>query len=369
MFSAVFSVIVSLAFPGTSYAASPDYKIEINKSTNKLYLYKNGTVVKVYPVATGRSKSLTPEGTFPIVVKISKPGWRGVPGGHPDNPLGERWNGLSVHGDNGRTYGIHGTNNPGSIGSHASSGCVRMYNRDVIELYNTIYEGTPVWIHNGSSNHKWRGDSSVGLKPASGSVKVTGDYVNARTGPSTGSFVIQQLRKGTVLTKTGVSGEWVQVRLSSGKVAFVHGDYVRSSSTAPSNSEITPVSGQVVVTVNVANVRSNPSLSSTILTKANKGTRFTLTGMNKEWFQVRLSNGKTAYLHHTVATKVSASTNGTLTVSVSLANIRSGPSLSATVLQRVPGGTVLTKTGMSGDWYQIKLKNGSTAYVHKSVVR
>ncbi|WP_244527384.1 SH3 domain-containing protein [Lihuaxuella thermophila] len=369
MFAAILALIATIQLPATGYAAFTEYKIEINKRTNKLYLYQNGKVKKVYPVATGRTQSLTPEGTWPIVVKINKPGWKGIPGGHPSNPLGERWNGLSVRGDNGRTYGIHGTNNPGSIGTHASSGCVRMYNKDVIELSKTIYEGTPVWIHSGTSNNKWRGDSRVGLKPASGTVKITGSNVNARTGPSTGSFVIQTLKKGTVFPKTGVSGDWYQVKLPNGRLAFVYKAYASSSggSAPPPSSGIKPASGQVVVTVDVANVRANPSLKAAIVTKAKKGTKFTLTGMNNEWFQIRLSNGKTAYLHHTVAKQTTS--QSIIRVVVNLANIRSAPSLSAKVLQRVPKGTTLTKTGMSGDFHQIKLKSGTTAYIHKSCAK
>lgn len=364
------AVMLAIFFiPQQSYAASVDYKIEINKKTNKLYLYKNGSVSKVYPVATGRTNNLTPEGTWPIVVKINKPGWKNIPGGRPDNPLGERWNGLSVRGDNGRTYGIHGTNNPKSIGTHASSGCVRMHNKDVIELYNTIYEGTPVWIHSGTSNNQWRGDSRVGLKPKSGTATITGNNVNARTGPSTGSFVIQTLKNGTRLTVTGISGDWYQLKLSNGRLAFVYSPYVKyaaGGTTTPPVSVI-PASGQVVVTASVANVRSGPSLSASIVAKAKQGTKYTLTGTSSEWFRVKLPNGNTAYLHNTVAKKVSTSTS-TVKVTVNLANIRSTPSLSGKVLQRVSKGTVLTKTSVSGEWVQIRLTSGATAYIHQSCI-
>jgi uncharacterized protein YgiM (DUF1202 family) len=365
-----FALLVSLAFPGQSLAYAPDYKIEINKSTNKLYLYDHDKVIKTYPVATGRTDTLTPEGTFPIVVKIVDPGWKGIPGGDPRNPLGARWNGLSVNGDNGRTYGIHGTNNPSSIGTHASSGCVRMYNKDVIELYNTIYEGTPVWIHSGTSNGVWRGDPNVGLKPASGTVKITASSVNARTGPSTGSFVITTLSKGTVLPLTGVSGDWYQVKLSNGRTAFVHKDYaVKTAGGTPTPApSFSPASGQVQITVDVANVRQAPSLSSTVLMKAKYGTKFTLTGISSEWYRVNLANGSTAYLHHSVAKRVTT-TQSKVTVIVNLANIRSKPSLSAPIVQQVPYGTVLTKVGMSGDFHQIKLSNGQIAYIYKSVVK
>ncbi|WP_124728091.1 SH3 domain-containing protein [Staphylospora marina] len=359
-------------------AAFVDYKIEINKRTNKLYLYKNGSVVKVYPVATGRTSSLTPEGTFPIVVKIVKPGWKGIPGGHPNNPLGERWNGLSVRGDNGRTYGIHGTNDPSSIGKHASSGCVRMHNNHVIELYNTIHEGTAVWIHSGTSNNKWRGDSRVGLKPASGQVKITADNVNARTGPSTGSFVITQLRKGTVLPLIGTSGDWYQVLLSNGRKAFVHKPLASTNTGSAPNTgspSFSSASGQVVISVNRANVRQQPSLSSKVLYVANKGTKFTLTGDSKEWFRVRLSNGSTAYLHHSVAQKAGSGNSsftpasGKVAISVNRANVRQQPSLSSKVLYVATKGTTFTLTGDSKEWFRVRLSNGSTAYLHHSVAR
>ncbi|TCS92347.1 SH3 domain-containing protein [Hazenella coriacea] len=373
------AVLTSYALPGSIEAATtPDYKIEVNKKTNKLYLYKNGSVSKVYPVATGRTTALTPEGTFPMVVKISKPGWKHIPGGLPENPLGERWNGISVNGDNGRMYGIHGTNNPKSIGSSASSGCIRMHNNDVIQLYNTIYEGTPVWIHSGTSNNKWRGDSRVGLKPASGTVQVNGTNVNARTGPSTGAFVVQSLNKGTVLTRTGVSGDWVQVKLPNGKIAFIHKNYVVDSSKptpTPPTSNFTPSSGQVQVTVNIANIRVSPSLSSTVLTKAKKGSIFTLKAYNKEWFQVQLPNGKIAYLHSTVAKKTApansgfSKASGQVVISVNVANVRTNPSLTSPVMTKAKRGTKFTLIGVSKEWYQIKLANGKIAYLHNSVAK
>lgn len=376
--SFMLAVLTSYAFPSSIEAATkPEYKIEVNKKTNKLYLYKNGSVSKVYPVATGRTSTLTPEGTFTIVVKISKPGWKHIPGGVPENPLGERWNGFSVNGDKGRTYGIHGTNNPKSIGSSASSGCIRMYNNDVIQLYNTIYEGTPVWIHSGTSNNKWRGDARVGLKPANGKVTVTSSKVNARSGPSTGAFVIQSLNKGTVLTQTGISGDWIQVKLPNGKTAFIQKNYVRGGSQStptPTTSKFTTASGKVQITVNRANVRVSPSLSSAVLTKASKGSTFTLKAYNNEWFQIQLSNGKVAYLHSTVAKKLTSApsfskASGQVTISVNVANVRSNPNLSSPVLTKVKKGSKFTLTGVSKDWYQVRLANGKTAYLHTSVAK
>lgn len=66
-------------------------------------------------------------------------------GGDPRNPLGPRWLDLSIGG--GGTYGIHGNSNPASIGTYASSGCIRMYDKDIIWLYDRVPLGTPVTIN------------------------------------------------------------------------------------------------------------------------------------------------------------------------------------------------------------------------------
>lgn len=71
---------------------------------------------------------------------------KNIPGGAPENPLGVRWIGLEVPGTDGSIYGIHGTNEPNSIGKHASSGCVRMQNEDVTWLYEHVHVGTVVEI-------------------------------------------------------------------------------------------------------------------------------------------------------------------------------------------------------------------------------
>ena len=74
--------------------------------------------------------------------RIPDPTWYGkgriVPPGK-SNPLGPRWLGLSKKG-----YGIHGTNNPASIGRGASHGCIRLRNSDIEELFEMVSVGDQV---------------------------------------------------------------------------------------------------------------------------------------------------------------------------------------------------------------------------------
>jgi len=124
--------------------------IIINKSNNTLYHLKGKEIINKYPVATGKDAKYTPEGKFTIITKYLNPAWGGagkfkpVKGGAPNNPLGKRWMGLSING--GGSYGIHGNSNEESIGTFASLGCIRMFNKDVEILYDLIPKGTPVWI-------------------------------------------------------------------------------------------------------------------------------------------------------------------------------------------------------------------------------
>jgi lipoprotein-anchoring transpeptidase ErfK/SrfK len=126
--------------------------ILINRETNRLSLFNANGLWRSFPVATGQSVYPTPTGRFSIVVKQLNPWWypptydewaKGlspVPPG-PGNPLGTRWMGLSASG-----VGIHGTNNPNSIGYSVSHGCIRMQVADSEWLYGHVKIGTTVFI-------------------------------------------------------------------------------------------------------------------------------------------------------------------------------------------------------------------------------
>lgn len=128
------------------------FQLEVSRSTRTLQVYALGKPVKAYPMCIGRGNN-TPVGHFHIRSRAVWPPWRTyegeyIPGGSGRNPLGARWLGTSARGhERGWTIGMHGTNQPSSIGKRISGGCMRMYNRDAIELFNNIPIGTRVWIH------------------------------------------------------------------------------------------------------------------------------------------------------------------------------------------------------------------------------
>ncbi|HHW37508.1 MAG TPA: L,D-transpeptidase [Bacillales bacterium] len=147
----IFSLIAVMLMPLKTIQAAEEetnsYLI-INKAVNELAYFKDGEVVRVFDVGTGKSRKLTPEGTFKLINKVkNRPYYKEkIPGGSPKNPLGDRWMGLDVPGTWGNTYGIHGNNNERSIGKYVSAGCIRMHNEDVRWLYDQLSTGTTVVI-------------------------------------------------------------------------------------------------------------------------------------------------------------------------------------------------------------------------------
>lgn len=152
-----------LALNPASAAGIISSKIIINKGTNQLALVENGQFNGIFPVATGRQPTYTPEGVFQVVCKITNPYYARlkIPGGHPGNPLGKYWLGLSVGG--GHQYGIHGNANPASIGKYASAGCIRMHNSDIAWLFKRIPVGTPVEIINSPASLEMLYPAQAGL--------------------------------------------------------------------------------------------------------------------------------------------------------------------------------------------------------------
>ena len=116
--------------------------IVVSLEDRKLALLEGGHVKRVYTVAVGKPSTPSPVGTFTIERRVANPtyhhdGKTVLPG--PRNPVGTRWMGLSKHG-----YGIHGTNEPHSIGKAASHGCIRMAKADLEELFSLVAEGDEV---------------------------------------------------------------------------------------------------------------------------------------------------------------------------------------------------------------------------------
>ena len=116
--------------------------IELNGFLLTVHAY--GYYVRSYQIGIGKDGA-TPLGKFAILKKVEKPQYTDpngqvIEGGSPSNPLGDRWIDL------GKSYGIHGTIDPNSIGKAESRGCIRLRNQDVEEVYDMLAVGSEVTI-------------------------------------------------------------------------------------------------------------------------------------------------------------------------------------------------------------------------------
>jgi L,D-transpeptidase ErfK/SrfK len=117
----------------------------INIPARRLYYFKEGELVRSFPVGAGKAETPTPVGTHRIFAKVKHPWWQPPWGGPvvppgPENALGTRWMEFKP------TFGIHGTIYPHTVGLLSSYGCVRMHNADVEWLYERIPMGTSVAV-------------------------------------------------------------------------------------------------------------------------------------------------------------------------------------------------------------------------------
>lgn len=122
-----------------------DWSIEVSRARHVLTVRHSGRPTAEYPVAVGAPRTPTPTGVFFVTDLLLT--------GNPHGAYGPAALGLSGHSDVLLTFagadgvlGIHGTNEPGSIGRSVSHGCIRMRNPDALTLFHTVPLGTPVVV-------------------------------------------------------------------------------------------------------------------------------------------------------------------------------------------------------------------------------
>lgn len=150
----VFTFFISPIWPLGPNPLPGDPFVIVNKTTNEMALVNKNRIQTVVNVATGKTEELTPEGIFTITVKAPNPYYRkkDIPGGSPENPLGTRWIGFDAKETDGRIYGLHGTNQPESIGKNVSNGCIRLQNEAIESLYDLIPLGTKIVVVKSNKN-------------------------------------------------------------------------------------------------------------------------------------------------------------------------------------------------------------------------
>lgn len=136
------------------FDGAPPGTIVVKTQQRRLYYVVGPGEAIRYPVGVGRAgmqwqgdtyingKYVRPAWSPPEMIKRENPSVPDViPAGSPSNPMGAA--AMTLAGDE---YAIHGTNQPSLIGHFVSHGCIRMYNSDVMDLFQRVNVGTPVIV-------------------------------------------------------------------------------------------------------------------------------------------------------------------------------------------------------------------------------
>jgi hypothetical protein len=179
----------------------PSITVDVDK--RKLH-YASASQSKIYPVGVGRARTPSPLGHWTIVEKVLNPG----------GAFGVRWMRLSVPWGG---YGIHGTNNPDSIGKAYSHGCIRLQNADIIELYDLTPIGAPVTIMGKAYTGRVlsRGSAGTDVKYLQTSLKTLGYYrygEDGKFGEKT-EQAVKALQQASGLQPDGLAGTQTYIAL------------------------------------------------------------------------------------------------------------------------------------------------------------
>ena len=202
-----------------------------------------------------------------------------------------------------------------------------------------------------------------------GTGKVTASVLNVRESASTNATIVGKLNKGATVSIISQSASWTNI-LFNGSSAWVSSQYVDKSSN--SSTEVNTTS-KVKITASVLKVRSSNSLNASEVGKVTKNQTFSVLEEKNDWVKIEYTNGKTGWIAAWYTEKVANSSNPQETTGSSSkqevtilnngTNIRKQATTNSSVVYRASKGEQFEIVEQSGDWYEIKLDNGSTGFV------
>ena len=221
---------------------------------------------------------------------------------------------------------------------------------------------------------------------------ITGDGVNVREEPSTaqGVKVLTKLTKGTAVTAYELSGDFYQVKLSSGDIGYVSKNYLSTTSPAndptpsasPTATPNTSNGKTMYVTGDSVNVRSMPFSRGSKLTSLKKGAQVTAYENKNGWYYIQYQSGKYGYISASYLTADAPSTatptptptptkpptpSSWLDIGLPqevIANFGTSVSTQAAYLAQTKVGQTVSKGEYAGhDFYAIKKNDGDTYYI------
>lgn len=271
------------------------------------------------------------------------------------------------------------------------------------QVVSSLTKGTPIdiieknenWIHIKTNEIEgWvaadyiqlpaAGENARGnvTKETSGNLKKTGivlvDSLNVRSEPSKSSVSLGKLNKNTSITVYQIDNEWAEIDFQ-GKKGWVAETYIELSNQESEAKEITVGVTTAKITATGLNVRQKASLNSKVIGSVNKDETYPVLQQKDQMTQLQLSDTKKGWVvswfveienEKQTSKKKDPNVKGSKLTTIHDGTIlRSKPDPSSAIIGQVNEGETFSILGMEGDWYSIKLKNGTTAYVAGWIVK
>lgn len=232
--------------------------------------------------------------------------------------------------------------------------------------------------------------------PESGSLKVTGTILNVRASASTSAKKLTTLKQGKTCTysntKTVDGIKWYYIRVNSSISGWVMGTYVYATpNTTATATEITPsaadgtaTGGTLKIQGTLVNVRSGAGTENDKITQVKQGQNYTYTEVKDGWYYIKLSSSKSGWVmgdyveatpYAAVSTTVTTTTagtattttagaeSGTLTVTGTVVNVRSGAGTENAKITEVKQGESYTYTDKKDGWYYIQISESQSGWI------
>ncbi|UZW65048.1 SH3 domain-containing protein [Priestia flexa] len=200
---------------------------------------------------------------------------------------------------------------------------------------------------------------------------VNASSLNVRSAASTSASIVTNLPRNAKVTVIKENGDWSQIKTSDGKTGWVANKYLADVKADAPKDEGTSVSKQATVNASSLNVRSAASTSASIVTNLPRNAKVTVIKENGDWSQIKTSDGKTGWVANKYLKEGSdqpETNNPTEKVTITkAANLRTQPSLSASILRVARVGESFNKVAESNGWVQIQYSSSQTAWVSKGL--
>ncbi|MCG7314621.1 N-acetylmuramoyl-L-alanine amidase, partial [Priestia flexa] len=200
---------------------------------------------------------------------------------------------------------------------------------------------------------------------------VNASSLNVRSAASTSASIVTNLPRNAKVTVIKENGDWSQIKTSDGKTGWVANKYLADVKADAPKDEGTSVSKQATVNASSLNVRSAASTSASIVTNLPRNAKVTVIKENGDWSQIKTSDGKTGWVANKYLKEGSdqpETNNPTEKVTITkAANLRTQPSLSASILRVAQVGESFNKVADSNGWVQIQYSSSQTAWVSKGL--